>query len=1089
MRLRSAAIAACCFALPAFHAPAQSTFATITGTVTDPAGAVVPNVRIEATETSKNYRFVTLSNEQGNYTLANIPDGTYQITASAEGFSPFRAEDVILTVRDNRRIDVRLSLDTVGTTVEVTGGATLIETETARVASTMERQVMRSLPLTLRRAWDYFTMTPQVERTSNWSIRIGGTGNNQSEATIDGTSIATAGGGPIGPLLDRTELVQEMRIDVAMGSAEQPTLGQVTMISRSGSNDFHGTIADYYTTPAFRARNPFNQRRDTLREHRTVFSAGGPVYLPKLYDGRNKTFFFHTTEIVFGSQNNLSVNRTVPLETWRAGDFSNLLPGTVIVDPQNGQPFPGNRIPAGRINPMSAAIQERYFPTANFGETSLFATNNFRDTWLVPIAHQPTITTRIDHRFSDKNFLYLRMTNVRWNFTRPETSFPTLRDTKSLSRRDMDALTLAHTYTIAPSLLNEFRLGWNNQNQPSKSVVNGRQFAEEFGLSGLAPDLPDATGIHRVNFQNLGISGLSTRSDCDPCGRDRVISITNNITKIIGAHTLKMGTNLRKSNYLDVRQGDALFGRSTFSNRFTGHTYADFLLGIPSTLERNFPTIEQNRTRWSHGFYFTDEWKATQRLTLTLGLRWDTQMPWTEKGGRLAMFDIGSGQIVVPDGSLAKVSPLMPDGYVSVVEASALGLPSDSLLKADLNNWSPRAGFAWRPFGNNTVFRGGVGVAYNQSPRGLTAVGIPFVITEPAYTNPLDNPLVWPAVFPSGGVGGPASVSLPSAVRPDLRVPRVTQYQFTIEHQRWDMGFHLGYTGTNTRQGVYTWNVNQPVADERLFTEKSRRFLQYPDIFYADNGAGHQYHALTAQVMRRYRAGLHFQAYYTLARDIGDLEDGQSPEDAFDRRRERAAWERLPTHRFSSHMMWDVPFGRGRMFSSRNRFLEAVFGGWQLSAIVALESGRLLTPQWTGPDPTGTRFTTSGTRPVVTLRPDHLHDSRLDDPTVDRWFDLTAFGAPPVGRFGTAAKGTILGPGTAVLHNSVAKHFMLGERLRLRVEMLANNTFNHPNYADPNTNITAGANVAGVVTSTIDRNAKFDTAIPRELQLLLRLEW
>lgn len=1064
----------------------QSTFATITGSVNDPSGAVLPGANVEAEEIGRGFKYTVQTNAEGVYTFANIPDGTYRITGRAAGFQDFRVENVIVTARDNRRIDMHMAIGAVGQAVEVTGGATLIETDTARVANTMDREVMRALPLTLRRAWDYFTMTPQVERTSGWSIRLGGTGNNQSDATIDGTSIATAFSNPVGPLLDRTELVQEMRIDVAMGSAEQATLGQITMTSRAGTNDFHGTLADYYSTPAFRARNPFNNARSTGRSHQMIFSAGGPIYIPKVYDGRNRTFFFHTTEIAFGSQRNVQINRTVPLDMWRRGDFSNLT--TAIRDPFNGNtPFAGNMIPANRINAASNAYQQQFIVTPNFGDTSVFGTNNFRINRFYPFVHQPTITTRLDHRFSEKQFIFGRLTNVRWNFNDPDTNLPTVTD-QVLNYRFMDTLTLAHTYTIRSTILNEFRFGWTGERNPTKSPIEGRQLVQDLGFRGLAQDLPDATGIHRVSFQNLGLSNITTRDDCDPCGTNSVFNYLDNVSVFRGAHSIKFGTNIRFSSNRDLRQPGALFGQSTFTNRFTGHTYADFLLGVPSEMQRAFPTIENYRTRWTHGYYVTDEWKVRQNLTLTLGLRWDAQMPWREANNRMSVFDIASGKIVVPDGAVDLVSPLMPRGYIDVITASSAGYNSRTIIKPDLNNWQPRFGLAWRPWGNDTVFRGGFGIAYNQAPRGLTTVGVPFVVAEPTYVNPLENPLVWPNVFPGTGSGGPSTVSIPAGSNADIQLARVMQYTLTAEHQRWGWGFQAGYTGTGTRQGVYTRNINQPVADERLYINKPRLFPRYPDISYAENGAGHQYHSMTIQALRRYSNGVHVQAYYTLARDIGDLEDGQSPEDAYDRRRERAVWERLPTHRFSSNIMYDLPFGRGRRFGIDNRFVNAVFGGWQLTAIGALESGRWLTPQWTGADPTGTRFTQSGTRPIVTLRPDHLRDSRLENPAVQRWFDVDAFDAPDLGRFGTAAKGTVLGPGTAVLHNSVAKIFSIRERARLRLEFLATNTLNHPNYADPNTTITA-AGAAGVITNVQDRNGKFDSAIPREVMAQIRLEW
>ncbi|MCC6859651.1 MAG: TonB-dependent receptor [Bryobacterales bacterium] len=1065
----------------------QGTFATITGVVRDPSGAVVPKAVIEATQIERNFRHQTLSNEDGQYTLANLVEGTYTLTVKASGFQEHKVDNIILSARDIRRVDASLTVGAVGTVVEVTGGATLIETETARIAGTKEREIMRALPLTLRRAWDYFTMTPTIERTSGWSIRFSGTGNNQGEATLDGTTLATAFGGPIGPLMDRTELVQEMRIDVAQSTAEHSTMGQVALVSRSGTNDFHGTAADYYSNAVLNSRNPFNLTKGKGGAHQLIFSAGGPIYLPRIYDGRNKSFFFSTLEIAFGSRGIIQVNRSVPLPSWRNGDFTNLT--TPVRDPLDNLPFPGNRIPTTRLNPVSLKYQERYIPQANYGSTDVLAPPNYRAVYPgFPFVHQPTMTHRIDHRFSEKQFLYGRITSVRWNFDQPETAFPQLTP-KSTNQRNMDALTLAHTYSFTPTLLNEFRYGLGLQRFPSQSAWNAKAELEYLGgLQGLAPNIPDVTGIHRVDFSGVGLDAISTRDSCEPCNQDAVHSFLNDVSWFRGKHNWKFGANVRLSTWTTLRQGAALLGQTTFSNRFTGHPYADFMLGYGTTLRRNFPAIQQDIQRWSLGFYVNDTWKPTPKLTLNLGLRWDAQLPWSETNGRMAAFDINGGRIVIPDGSMDLVSPLMPRGYVDVVEASQAGW-SSKLISADRNNWQPRVGVAYRPWGNNTVFRAGFGLAYNITPRGVTNTGIPFVINEPDYTNPTQNPLVWPWVFPAAGGSGPSVVSLPSALRRDLRMPRVIQYSATIEHQRWDTGFSLSYVGTGTRQGIYTYNINQPLADSRLFVEKDRRFSRYPDIFYADNGAGHQYHGVTVQALRRPKSGLYYQVFYTWAKDIGDLEDGQSPENAYDRARERAWWERLAMHRFSANCVYELPFGHGKPFAAgAGRILNGLVGGWRLSTIVALESGRALTPAWTGPDPTGTRYTTSATRPNVTLRPDALRNPNIESPGVDGWFDPSAFAGPPVGRFGTSAKGVIVGPGTQVMHNAIAKDFPIRERVVMRVEVLATNTLNHPNWGDPELNVTSTGRTARIFATT-DRNAKFDTAIPREMQLHLRFEW
>jgi hypothetical protein len=315
------------------------------------------------------------------------------------------------------------------------------------------------------------------------------------------------------------------------------------------------------------------------------------------------------------------------------------------------------------------------------------------------------------------------------------------------------------------------------------------------------------------------------------------------------------------------------------------------------------------------------------------------------------------------------------------------------------------------------------------------------------------------------------------------------QYSFTIEHQRWDTGFMASYNGTGTRQGVWRQNVNQPIADDRLYVDKPRRFPNYPDVGYFDNGAGHQYHALTLQAQRKPKNGFYYQVFWTWARDIGDAEDGDTPEDSWNRLRDRTWWERLPTHRLSGNMMYDLPFGKGRpLLSNAGRIVNGIFGGWQLSTIVAFETGRALTPVWQGPDPTGTRFSSNRTRPVVSIRPDILRDPNEIDSTIARWYDVSAFAAPPIGRFGNSSRGVIIGAPTQVMHNSLAKHFFIKERTRLRLEFLATNTLNHPNFAEPNVTITDTVG-AGRITNVTDRNAKFDTGIPREILAQIRLEW
>jgi hypothetical protein len=1072
---------------------AQSTFATVTGLVTDPNGGAVPGATVEVKNLKTGYVYTASSNEDGIYTLGNLLDGTYTLTARAKGFGVFTVENVILGARENRRVDVSLKVEAVANTVDISaGGATLIETETARVADMKDREQLRALPLTLRRAWDYFTLTPQINRTTTgFNISLAGSRSNQSEANIDGITVTPPGGGfAFGPIMDRTENLQELRVEVSGNSAEYGTPGGVTLTTRAGNNDFHGTFSDYYSSPFMRARNPFATERGTGIAHRLTFSAGGPVVLPKVYNGRSKTFYFATLEMGAGSASTALITQTAPLAAWRQGDFSNLrdAQGNLIVvrDPLTNAAFPNNRIPANRLNPVSLKIQEKFYALPNFGDPNTLNTQNYRENRLNPFSHQPQLTTRLDHRFNDKAFVYGRFIGVWWNIPGFESS-PLVTD-RFRRTRDLRSWLVSYTQTITPNVVNEARWGSSSDHLPVESQIKGKALAQELGLQGLAPDLPDVGGGLRVGFVGLGVSGIGFQDTCDPCFKDRVIQFTDNVTWTKGTHTIKMGGEMRWGHTDDFRQAGNLFGSATFTDRYTGFPYADFLLGIPNSTARSFPTVEFKRLIRTYAAYVSDEWKVGRSLTVTAGMRYQLYSIPKDANGRAALFDPATSSIVVPDGSLKLVSPLMPTSYIKVVEAGQAGY-ANSLIEADKNNFAPRLGVAWRPFGANTVIRAGAGLYYdNAPPDPMLGATVPFLIAEPAFTNTTANPLTLPIVFPTS-VAGPTTISIPRASRKDLRVPFTGQYTLTVEHQRWDMGFRATYTGTNTRQGIYRRDINQPIADDRVYSAKPRPFPNYPGIQFGDNGSGHQYHGFSIEVERRMKKGFAWQAYYTLARDIGDLEHNESPEDAYDRRRERAAWGALPTHRFSANSIIELPFGKGRLWMNNANWLaDGVLGGWLVSGIYHYERGNFLTPSWTGPDPTGTRFAGAGQRAVVTLRPDQLRDPNPDNPTVPRWFDVGAFAAPPIGRFGASAKGVIIGTPINVFHASLAKNFVFRERLRVKLEALATNLFNHPNWAAPNTSITAGVN-AGAVTAVIDRNAKFDSAVTREFQLQLRIEW
>ena len=367
--------------------------------------------------------------------------------------------------------------------------------------------------------------------------------------------------------------------------------------------------------------------------------------------------------------------------------------------------------------------------------------------------------------------------------------------------------------------------------------------------------------------------------------------------------------------------------------------------------------------------------------------------------------------------------------------------------------------------------------------------GLPFVLNEPAYTNPVANPtVILPRVFPATAVSGPSTVSLPTAVNPSLKIPYSMQWNATIEHQRWGTGFLLSYVGTTMRQGVYSYDINSPIANTVPYIYKPRRFQNYPSIGYITNGLDHQYHGLTVEARRRMASGWYYQASWVWSRDISMV----APEYAYGTF-DTAPTLDIPTHRVAVSTMYQFPIGKGRKFlSNASRPLDLILGGWELSTMYTYYSGQFLTPSWSLSDPTGTAYTTSLTPANVSRLPNVSGDPNLPSGqrTVNQWFNTSVFSAPAAGTFGNSGRGIIYGPWVNVWHAGMDKSFTLYERLKLRVEMTATNIFNHNSWSNPGTTINSPASAA-IVTGVggVQGGSTGDKPGPRVLRAGFRMEW
>ncbi len=1092
---------------------AQTTFGSITGNVTDATGAALPGAHVKATETQSGYSYDTETTTQGDFTVPDLREGNYSIAVTASGFQEAKINNIQLASREIRRVDVKMQLGEVTSSVEVKANpASVIETETARISQDRTNMELEDLPLNSRSVASFLSLVPGVGQatTVTATYRFNGSRRNQSEFTVDGISNITYNGTQTSPLTNYIESFQEVRIDSADNTADAGAIGQVTVISKSGTNDFHGSLFDYYVTPVFRARDFFSPTRATGISHRPGGSIGGPIDIPHIYNGHDKTFFFFDFETSRGSQTQNLINPTVPLTPWRTGFF----PGISIKNPTTGQPYANNTIPANQLNPVSLAIQNMFYPVQNNGPTTGSAPSpkNFVTTLTHPFDPNTFWSGRLDHRVSDKTFLFARYTWQRQYSTDYEDNLPTIgRLTDTRNTRNAVA---SWSQIITPSLVNELRYGMMYTNEPRFGANNGLSLVDQLGLTGLLPNLPNLPGIPNISFSNLGIQGITQTAFGGPDFQNFNQYIQDQITWTRGKHTVRAGTQIARAYADNVVESNNLFGNETFSNRFSGFPYADFLLGYPSTSSVAAPALDAPFLRWSYDFFFTDEYKISPRLTANIGLRYELHPAWSSTNGLDSAFDPATGKIVIEEGAQSKISPYFPASYVGIETASQGGYRPGSLIETDKNNWAPRIGLAWRPWGDKTVFRAGFGIFYDLVPTQVSMGSTPFSVSPASYTNPTKasagNPIiVLPLMYPTTPINA-STVGLPAAFKKDLRIPYSIQYNLTVEREIGSMGVRVSYVGTGTRQGEYYENINQPLAGPGLYINKPRLLPQFGNITYVTNGAGHQYNGLNTEVKRPLAVGLLYDFNWTWARDIGDLERDQQPEDSYNLARERAPWADIPKHRITDSLIYDLPIGTGQKFLSRsNHFMDALVGGWQFTQSLTWSTGFFLTPLWTGPDPTGTAFTTSATAPSVTIRPNLTANPNLpsDQRSVNDWYNLNAFTPPAAGAFGTSAKGVIVGPGSFTVDAGIAKVFTVAERFHFRLEFTGTNILNHTNfnallgssstiglingatYPESTALIYNNPGASGVITSTGNGGGGLDPSGARAFRAGLRLDF
>jgi hypothetical protein len=1093
----------------------QSTFGTLTGVITDAAGSALPGAVLVITNRRTQISHTVKSDGGGNYQAVNLDPGLYGLTVSASGFAQANRE-VELLARQVARVDVRMEAAATKASVDIIA-SNVINSETPTITDSKSGREISSLALNFRATNNpspivVATLAPGVQQDRGGNISVAGGQPYTTSFSLDGVSTQSVrAGGPVRDLFPSVESIAEFKVSSINNNAEFGQVSDLTVISKGGSNDYHGAAFWYHQNSALNASNPFGAvasdgKRIKPPEHTNAFGGvlSGPLTIPKVNKGGNRTFFFIDYEGVRRPQQAL-LNEIVPPEAFRSGDLSSI--AIPIINPLTGQQFANNQIP---VNPTSARLLDSLYERQNRNTGASLSGPNLTTN----LAGNYTVNGfdgRVDQNFGERHKFFGRYTHKDIEKVNDPGDIGAGYNTKAgdfFSRTEVRNLAGSYNAIIRNNLVNELRAGYTIANTLNgyPLAAQGGQIVRDAGLTGLPPT-PTSGGLPNLNISG----GFITTSPGRPRGIDnKTIQFNDNLTWIKGRHTVKTGFDFQRLSFRDILTffaGDE-FGEYFFTGAITGNAFADFLLGLPSatTYAQNGP--DARPFAYHYAFFVQDDWRLTPKLTVNYGLRYELHPPFDDETKQLANFDrfFPGGRVVVQDEQgLRQVAQSFRADVKNtpIVLAKDAGLP-ETLRKTDKNDFNPRLGFAYRPFSDNkTVIRGGAGV-YTITVLGSVLYSLAGVATSnaPVFANgatPNGFALRFPNAFPSSSAGGSGGVpDFRRANQTDLTDPYSIQWNLTVERELpWRMGLRLTYTGSKTRNLIYSPDLNQVRSNTLGYdtVKNTRPFPNFNAVLTRDNGPSAKYHAFTAEFSRRFAGGLSFQNSWTWAKNLSNAggsapdgfaaENGPTTLDIFDIRSDYGDVAFTRRHRFISTFVWELPVGKGRRFLNNvNHAGDLLIGGWELSAITLLQTGPYLTPTFSGADPSGTGVLSRGV--TTTQRPDRIGDGNLDHPTADAYFDRNAFQKLPnnIGRFGNAGVGILRGPGTATFSMTLAKRFAITERLNLRYEASFANLFNHLNLNTPRT-----LNILDSSFGRITQTQTVDQAGPRTIQMSLRLSF
>ncbi len=1100
-----------CLALSLFAtlAPlaAQSTLGVVLGSVRDASGAVVAGASVKLTNIGENTSRDGTTNSNGDYEFQNVKAGQYELTVTLAGFRSFSARGFSVAARQTVRVDAALQVGDVTQTIEISSSVGVIATDSPVVASTLSREKIISLPVNVRGGgttspYAIIAALPGVQPDNGGGFAIQGGVPAQTESTSDGISItAVTGNSPNRNLFPSVETISEIKVQGVGNSAEYGTPGDITTISKSGSNVYHGALFWYHQNKAFDSRS-FNQARLPSKIANTFgATVSGPVLLPKIYNGKDRTFFLFTWES-FRYPGQRTLTNSVPTVRMKNGDFSQ--EGVNIRDPFTGTPFPGNVIPQSRFNAAPKLILP-FYPDPNVGNPDRFAAANFIDNRRADLSSKQ-FDTRIDHQFSPAHVVF-----GRYSFKNSESINPNnLTLPSDIGFNNYKQAVLNYTWTIRPNLLNQFIGGIAYAPSGSQFPFDGLAFSNSLNLNDIQRD------IFFNGLPNFSIDRMTGFSKGRPGrGASWNTQFIDNVTWTKGRHTIKTGIDIRRlraESNLGFTTGDN-YGDFFFRGTFSGAPFADFLLGTPADTSIAVVKFDNDGRAQHYKMYVQDSFRATSRLTLDLGVRYELHPGYSDAGFNIANFDRSvarTGRVLLMSDPKARelVAPAVlaavnacPGPTVNgaactpFVTAKEAGIP-EGLRENYYTQFLPRAGFAYR-LNDKTTLRGGGGF-YNMILLGSIFFSLTGTVQSdvrsfsnvgadgrPIFTLPDTRPANASGVR-SGALG---TFEFRTANQIDFRPPQMFQWNLSFDRElNKDTGLRISYIANKSTHMPWAPDLNQMQSSTTYFSQRplsERPFPHWGLIYSRDAGANSIYQSMQAELNRRFAKGLTYNIAYTLAKHLSDAA-GPNPSgyagetgggrvtNSLDRRADRGDVYATRRHRFLNSLVYDLPFGKGRRFlTASHPVADAVFGGWSMSSLIILQSGPFMTPVVSVGDPSATNATRRGTQ-----RPDRVGaaNGSVSNPDRTRWLDRAAFVCPgrvpgaanqfdcnvgvrpgvdpaPLGRFGNSGVGIVVGPGSFSWNAALRKSFSLAERLALRLEGSFTNLPNWTNLGDPILNL------------------------------------